>query len=103
MLEVPLVPAEKRERRELQVSQDATTTEWALAMIRTTTAKDRVVSTADQVVQEQTSLVITRSSAIAEGPRDASRQLQSCQLPRNSAETTRTTSAEQIEVMKLEG
>jgi len=29
----------------------------------------------------------TRSSAIAEGPRDASCQLKSCQLPRNSAET----------------
>jgi len=45
----------------------------------------------------------TRSSAIAEGPRDASCQLKSCQLPRNSAETTCTTSPEQIEVMKLEG
>jgi len=29
----------------------------------------------------------TRSSAIAEGPRDASSQLKSCQLPRNGAET----------------
>ena len=37
---------------------------------------------------------ITRSSAIAEGPRDASGQLKSCQLPRNSAETTCTTSHE---------
>ena len=45
----------------------------------------------------------TRRSAIAEGPRDASCQLKSCQLPRNSAETTCTTSPEQIEVMKLEG
>ena len=44
----------------------------------------------------------TRSSAIAEGPRDASCQLKSCQLTRNSAETTCTTSPEQIEVMKLE-
>jgi len=44
--------------------------------------------------------VATRSSAIAEGPRDASCQLKSCQLPRNSAETTCTTSPE---VMKLEG
>ena len=35
------------------------------------------------------------------GPRDASCQLKSCQLPRNSAETTSTTSPEQIEVMKL--
>jgi len=45
---------------------------------------------------------VTRSSAIAEGPRDAC-QLKSCQLPRDSAETTSTTSPEQIEVMKLEG
>jgi len=45
----------------------------------------------------------TRSSAIAEGPRDASCQLKSCQSPRNSAKTTCTTSPEQIEVMKLEG
>ena len=47
----------------------------------------------------------TRSSAIAEGPRDASCQLKSCQLPSNSAETrpTCTTSPEQIEVMKLDG
>jgi len=48
-------------------------------------------------------VVLTRSSAVAEGPRDASCQLKSCQLPRNSAETTCTTSPEQIEVMKLEG
>jgi len=32
------------------------------------------------------------SSAIAEGPRDASCQLKSCQLRRNSAVTTYTTS-----------
>jgi len=36
----------------------------------------------------------TRSSAIAEGPRDASCRLKSCQLPRNSAESTCTTSPE---------
>jgi len=45
----------------------------------------------------------TRSSAIAEGPCDASCQLKCCQLPRNSAETTCTRSPEQVEVMKLEG
>jgi len=44
----------------------------------------------------------TRSSAIAEGPRDASCQLKSCQLPRNSAETTYTTSPDQIDCMKCE-
>jgi len=45
----------------------------------------------------------TRSLAIAEGPRDASCQLKSCQSARNSAKTTCTTSPEHIEVMKLEG
>ena len=45
----------------------------------------------------------TRSSAIDEGNLYASCQLTSCQLPRNSAETTCTTIPEQIEVMKLEG
>ena len=45
----------------------------------------------------------TRSSAIGEGHLYASCQLTSCQLPRNSAETTCTTIPEQIEVMKLEG
>jgi len=44
----------------------------------------------------------TRSSAIAEGPRDASCQLKSCQLPRNSADTTYSTSPDQIDGMKLE-
>ena len=53
--------------------------------------------------QKRTSLSTTISSAIAEGPRDASCQLKSCQLPRNSSEITCTTSPEQIEVMKLEG
>ena len=50
-------------------------------------------------------LTLTKSSAIAEEQRDASCQLKSCQLPRNSAETrpTCTTSPEQVEVMKLEG
>jgi len=45
---------------------------------------------------------LTRSSAIAEGPQDASCQLKSCQLPRNSAETTYTTSPDQTDGMKLE-
>ena len=44
----------------------------------------------------------TRSSTIAEWPRDASCQLKSCQLPRNGAETTYTTSPDQIDGMKLE-
>ena len=44
----------------------------------------------------------TRNSAIAEKPRDASCQLKSCQLLRNSAETTYTTSPDQIDGIKLE-
>ena len=44
----------------------------------------------------------TRSSAIAEEPRDASCQLKSCQLPRNNAETTYTRSPDQTDGMKLE-
>ena len=44
----------------------------------------------------------TKNLAIAEGPRDASCQLKSCKLPRNSAETTCTTSPEQIEVGGLQ-
>ena len=45
--------------------------------------------------------ISTRSSAIAEGPVDASCQLKYGQLPRNSAETTYTTRADQIDGMKL--
>ena len=45
---------------------------------------------------------VTRSSATAEGPRDTSCQLKYCQLPHNSAETTYTTSPDQIDGMKLE-
>jgi len=45
---------------------------------------------------------ITRSSAIAEVPRDASCQLKFRQLPCNSAETTYTTSPDQIDGMKLD-
>ena len=52
--------------------------------------------------QHMVGLFCTRSSAIAEGPRDASCQIKSCQLPRNSAETTYTTSPDQIHGMKLE-
>jgi len=56
-----------------------------------------------KVTQKALTPVDDKSSAIAEEPRDASRQLKSCQLPRNSAETICTTSPEQIEVTKLEG
>jgi len=48
-------------------------------------------------------LILTKDSAIAEGPRDASCQLKSCQLSSNNAETICMTSPEQIEVMILEG
>ena len=40
----------------------------------------------------------TRSSALTEGPRDASYQLKSCHLPCSSAETTCTTSGYYIGV-----
>jgi len=53
-------------------------------------------------IQLQLLLLQTRSSAIAQGPRDASCQWKSCQLPLNSAETTYTTSPDQIDGMKLE-
>ena len=55
------------------------------------------------MVIDRLSFIHTRSSAIAARPRDASCQLKSCQLPRNSEKTTCTTCPEQIEVMKLEG
>ena len=45
----------------------------------------------------------TRSSATADGPRDATCQSKSCQLLHNSVGTTCRTSPEQIEVMELEG
>jgi len=54
------------------------------------------------IVPSILSVIKTRSSAIAEGPRNASCQLKSCQLPRNSAKTTYTTSPHQIDGMKLE-
>ena len=64
MFEVILVPAEKLEIRERQVCQAATTTGWTLVMIRTTTAKDRVVSTADQFREtNQSSYNKTRCTA----------------------------------------
>jgi len=47
-------------------------------------------------------IILTSSSAIADGLHDASCQLKSCQLPCNSAETTYTTSPDQIDDLKLE-
>jgi len=52
--------------------------------------------------RQVTGYISTRSSAIAEWPRDASCQLKSCQLPLISAETTYTTSPDQIDGIKLE-
>ena len=46
---------------------------------------------------------ITRSSATADGPRDAMCQSRSCQLLHNSVGTACTISPEQIEVMEWEG
>jgi len=56
----------------------------------------------DSTNQDKMARKKSRSSAIAERPRDASCQLKSCQLPRNSAETTYTTSPDQIDGIKLE-
>jgi len=66
------------------------------------TIKTFILSQRLHIFQPNFEQNITRSSAIAEGPRDASCQLKSCQLPRNSAETTYTTSPDQIDGMKLE-
>ena len=54
------------------------------------------------ITQSAGERIFIRSSAIAEGLCDASCQLKSCQLPHNSAETTYTTSPDQIDGMKLE-
>ena len=62
----------------------------------------RTVYFSEQRSCVQRQRLLTRSSAIAEGPRDASCQLKSCQLSCNSAETTCTTSPEEIEVMNLQ-
>ena len=50
----------------------------------------------------RTSPVTNKKLSYREGAREASCQLKSCQLPRNSAETTYTTSPDQIDGMKLE-
>jgi len=55
---------------------------------------DYVIRSCIPQLENITCIKPTRSSAIAKGPRDASCQLKSCQLPRNSAETTCTTSPE---------
>ena len=51
---------------------------------------------------KETSEKCNKKLSYRRGPRDASCQLKSCQLPRNSAETTYTTSPDQIDGMKLE-
>ena len=48
-------------------------------------------------------MIIIQQNQEVQLSRDASCQLKSCQLPRNSTETTCTASLEQIEVMKMEG
>jgi len=63
------------------------------------TTNQRAMGGAKCVQKLNQNMIKTRSSAIAEGPRDASCQLKSCQLPRNSAKTICTTNPEQIEVM----
>ena len=53
-------------------------------------------------LQPDVKLIVQEAPLSPEGPRDASCQLKSCQLPRNSAETTYVTSPDQIDGMKLE-
>jgi len=73
---------------------------WSLCVSAPRNAEHVYFSEQRSCVQRQR--LLTRSSAIAEGPRDASCQLKSCQLSCNSAETTCTTSPEEIEVMNLQ-
>jgi len=47
-------------------------------------------------------LFLGQEPQLSPRPRDASCQLKSCQLPRNSAETNYTTSPDQIDGIKLE-
>ena len=75
--------------------------ERAFSAAETLCTKIRSPSHHKYIIRHNDSLK-TRSSAIAEGPRDASCQLKSCQLPPNSAETTYTTSPDRIDGMKLE-
>jgi len=51
---------------------------------------------------ENTNVNIQEAQLLPREPHDASCQLKSCQLPRNSAETTYTTSPDRIDGMKLE-
>ena len=84
---------------------DRVISEWTSADVNSTSCGAAAVGRAAMHHYEcvaEFSEDITKSSAIAEGPRDASCQLKSCQLPRNSAETTYTTSPDQIDGMKLE-
>ena len=70
---------------------DRTNVRQRLLVLRRSTHVLRTLLTT-QYLRQFYAAFKTRSSAIAEGPRDASCQLKSCQLPRNSAETTCTTS-----------
>ena len=86
-----------RERGEVELSEVYVAVAGLGRYLFTRSAPWWLVSTADNHTRPFTDTYTvsqTRSSAIAEGPRDASCQLKSCQLPRNSAETTCTTSPE---------
>jgi len=71
---------------------------WTLAerlfLLLAVSARTVNIDALHVLVITETVAASTRSSAIAEGPRDAPCQLKSCQLPRSSAETTCTTSPE---------
>ena len=90
---------EDRRNRNTQREKTRTTGESTTRLLIWLQQQSHPDSTS-QIMRSMSS--VTRSSAIAEGPRDASCQLKSCQLPHNSAETTYTTSPDQIDGMKLE-
>ena len=83
-----------------QLPEQPTNRSTSACKLRLEDETEKIGSSNNRKVQPES--ISTRSSAIAEGPRDASCQLKSCQLPRNSAETTYTTSPDQIDGIKLE-
>ena len=83
------------ETEELTVGSRSATT-WTTPLLAewSTDTTRRQFAVTSYIMHTDATHALTTSLAIAEGPRDASCQLKSCQLPRNSAETACTTSPE---------